>query len=124
MWTDIDINLTKQNDGDVKKCEDIEAVKNSIINIILTMQGERRMMPEFATNTYDLLFDPVDETTADSLGHNLVDAIELWDTRININNLHIVADADNHKYNIYLTFNIKGKNPNEIQQVFTEIGGL
>jgi phage baseplate assembly protein W len=57
-------HFTKQADGDVQRDVDVEAIFNSIENIVLTTQGERRMLPTFASNLKRLLFEPIDETTA------------------------------------------------------------
>ena len=48
MWKDLDILLRKQQDGDLKVMTDEDAVVNSLSNIFGTMQGQRRMLPEFA----------------------------------------------------------------------------
>ena len=63
-YSDYDGNFTRQNDGDVQKDIDVDAIFNSIGNIVLTTQGERRMLPTFASNIKRLLFEPIDETTA------------------------------------------------------------
>ena len=48
MYSDVDMELTRQTDGDVQKDTDTDAVINSLNNIIATLQGGRRMIPEFA----------------------------------------------------------------------------
>ena len=44
-YKDIDMELTVAQDGDVSHDEDEDAVKNSISNIALTVQGERQCYP-------------------------------------------------------------------------------
>lgn len=41
-----------------------------------TIQGSRRMIPEFAANLYYLLFEPLDEATASEIGETLLDITE------------------------------------------------
>jgi len=64
-WSDIDIFMERQDDGDVTREIDVDAVLNSITNIISTVQGERRMLPTFAAPIAGLLFEPIDEITAE-----------------------------------------------------------
>ena len=105
-YSDIDINLERQTDGDIKVNTEIDAVKNSLHNIVKTLQGSRRMFPEFATNVQSLLFEPVDEFTAQQLGEILISSIQRWDSRVIIENLNIVSDEDRGLYECSLTFRI------------------
>ena len=107
IYSDIDIELEKQADGDVLRDTETEAVRNAIINIINTRQGSRRMLPEFAVNIYDVLFEPMDDTTAYDLGNRIFNAIESWDDRIIIENVNVHQDYDKNLYEITVDFRIK-----------------
>ena len=52
-----------------------DAVKNSLENIFRTMRGSRRMIPLFAINIYNYLFEPLDEITALEIGNEIFTAI-------------------------------------------------
>ena len=41
VYSDVDIELTRQTDGDIQRDDDVEAVINSLNNIVATMQGSR-----------------------------------------------------------------------------------
>jgi phage baseplate assembly protein W len=72
-YSDYDGNFTKQADGDVQRDEDVDAIFNSISKYILTTQGERRMLPTFASKIKRLLFEPIDEVSAQNdCGEGLV----------------------------------------------------
>ena len=88
IYSDIDIELETQADGDVLRDTETEAVRNALINIINTRQGSRRMLPEFAINIFDVLFEPMDDTTAYDLGNRIFSAIESWDDRVVIEGLN------------------------------------
>lgn len=105
-WKDIDINFYRQQDGDIKSDYHIEAVKNSIENILRTMPGWRRMLPEFASNLWHILFEPMDEQTANEIGERLLEAIQIWDNRVTVHNIHINANYQYYQYEISLTFSI------------------
>lgn len=105
-WRDLEIDIIRQNNGDILVDTDYEAIKNSIRNIFLTEQGTRRMLPTFAAPFQFLLFEPIDEVTANRLGELLLMAIEKWEDRVFIENIHVEADEDNNQYNVQLTFSM------------------
>ena len=49
------------------KLNDVELVKMDILNHIFTRKGERVMMSEFGSIIPDLVFEPLDEETLDTL---------------------------------------------------------
>ena len=107
VYSDIDIELEMQTDGDVTRDTDEDAIINSLTNIINTMQGSRRMLPDFASNSQKLLFEPIDETTATLIRAHLIDAIVKWDDRVEIVAFHIEAFHDQNLYKCLLNFKIK-----------------
>lgn len=107
IWKDIDITLSKKNSGDINDMIDEEAVRNSLDNIFRTMRGSRRMLPLFAINIYNYLFEPLDEITALEIGNELFTSITSWDNRIEILDLLIVPNYDNNSYDISLQYKIK-----------------
>jgi len=108
FYSDYDGSFTKQSDGDVEKDTDVDAIFNSITNIILTVQGERRMLPTFASNVKHLLFEPIDEISARQIAENLIDAIKIWENRIDITRFDIEPLYDQNAYRCRLNFTIIG----------------
>ncbi len=106
FWKDIDVNFEMKNDGDIKDMTNENAIANSLTNIFQTIQGSRRMLPEFALSIYNLLFEPIDEITAGRLGELIWDAIARWETRIVIEGLDIISDEDNGLYEVNLNYYI------------------
>jgi phage baseplate assembly protein W len=84
-----------------------DAVRNSLDNIFRTMRGSRRMMPLFAINIYNYLFEPLDEITALEIGNELFSSITAWDSRIEITDLLIAPNYDHNSYDITLQYKIK-----------------
>lgn len=106
MWVDIDINLDKKANGDFSDNMDVDAIKNSLGNIWKTLPGSRRMLFPFASPSWGVLFEQIDEITARELGRMLLKAIERWEDRITVENLHVTADPDNNQYIVRLTFKV------------------
>lgn len=113
MWKDIDIELTKRQDGDILDKEDVDAVKNSLTNIFSTFQGSRRMLPEFALPIYKFLFEPMDEDTAREIGYLLLDTIIRWEDRLIIDKIKVIANFDQQQYEVFLTFRLKNSDTTE-----------
>ena len=113
-YSDYDGGFTRQSDGDVQKDIDVDAIFNSIENIVLTTQGERRMLPTFASNIKRLLFEPIDETTARLIAESLLDAITIWEPRIDITGFDIEPRYDNNEYRCRMQFTIQNQEQTEV----------
>ena len=115
FYSDYDGGFTKQEDGDIQRDFDTQAILNSLSNIILTYQGERRMLPTFASNVAHLLFEPIDEVTARLIAENLIEAIKIWEDRIEITGFDIEPIYDENYYRCRIKFNIVGSD--EVESV-------
>lgn len=115
FYSDYDNEFTKQEDGDIQRDFDVQAILNSLSNIILTYQGERRMLPTFASNVAHLLFEPIDEITAKLIAENLIEAIKIWEDRIEITGFDIEPIYDENYYRCRIKFNIVGSD--EVESV-------
>lgn len=110
LYSDIDILLSKQTDGDVKKYTEENAVKQSLINILSTRKGERRMYPTFGASLEEFLFEPIDKQTADRIGNTILDEITYWDSRVVVDQIHVNANHDIQQYEINVYYHIKNDN--------------
>jgi phage baseplate assembly protein W len=109
IYSDIDIELNKQNDGDIQKDEDVEAVFNSLRNIVMTFQGQRRMRPDFAYGPYNFLFEPINEKHAQALGTAVASAINTYEPRIDLKNVNVQYSPEQYYYNVILNFVMLGR---------------
>jgi phage baseplate assembly protein W len=107
VYSDVDMELNRQNDGDIQRDIELHAVINSLENIISTIQGSRRMLPEFAMDIHKMLFEPLDDKTANMIGKRIIYAIQTWDNRVEIVKLDVDVNYDQNLYNMTLSFQIK-----------------
>jgi phage baseplate assembly protein W len=112
VYSDFDIELPRQNDGDITKDTDLDSVRNSIINILQTKKGSRRMLPTFGCDLDTMLFEPMDDRTAHWIGTEILGAIEIWEPRVILQNINVYPSYDNNQYDIRVTFGILGFNQN------------
>jgi phage baseplate assembly protein W len=108
VYSDIDINLTQASDGDIQRDINENAIINSILNIIKTFKGSRRMLPEFAASMQKLLFEPIDKSTSNLIRSRILENINRWDNRVVIETMYIDPIYDQNMYKCLTTFMIKG----------------
>jgi len=106
MWVDLDMEMRKKANGDIADMRENSAIENSLGNIWKTLSGSRRMLYSFASPTWGVLFEQIDEITSRELGRMLLKSIERWEDRIKVENLHIDADPDNNQYVVQLTYTV------------------
>jgi phage baseplate assembly protein W len=119
MWYDIDMSFEKATNGDLKHDESIDAIENSLGNIFKTRVSSRRQLYPFASPVWYILFEQIDEEAAQRLGREFLNAIERWETRITVENIHITPKHDDNMYVVTLTYLIK--NEGDIRYTYTDI---
>ena len=72
---------------------DVELVKLDLLNHIFTRRGERVMMPNFGTGIPDLVFEPLDAETLETLEDELRTVFD-FDPRVEILQLDIRKGFD------------------------------
>lgn len=117
VYSDIDIALTKQRDGDIQKDNDVQAVFNALTNIVMTLQGSRRMRPDFAYGPHNYLFEAITAANAQTLGNIIKNAIETYEDRIIITNVHVDYDQSNYLYNVTISFTMRGKGSDMVESI-------
>ncbi len=75
------------------KINDVELIKLDLLNHIFTRRGERVMMPRFGTIIPDLVFEPLDEETLDTLESELRFVID-FDPRVELLDLIVSPQID------------------------------
>ena len=96
----------KEELRDVLGLFDIEAVKNSIANALLTSPGEKILNPRFGVDLRQYVFDPVSEFTTHSIRSRINSHLPRWEPRISLENVFVGADEEQQEYNITLQINV------------------
>ena len=98
--------------GDVRPVKDIEAVKQSVKNLILTNFGDRPFQPKIGSNVTALLFEPAGPFTQEALRRNIETTIKEQEPRVNGVIVSIFDSSDRNAYVVKLQFNIVSLNVN------------
>lgn len=104
IYKDVSFSFIHPATGDVLLATDIEAVKNSIKNIILTLRGTRPFFPEFGTRVSRLLFELASPITASQIRDEIVSAVEKYEKRVSTFQVRVDDDHERNAYRITATF--------------------
>ena len=105
LYSDFDLSFIKHpNTKDVTILKDIDAVKQSVKNLVLTAQGERPFQPLLGSDIRALLFEPVDDFTAFDIEEQVRVTIKNHEPRVKINNIDVIAEADNNRFRLSIDF--------------------
>jgi len=103
--TDIALDVVKQ--GEIY---DIDVVKQSITNILLTIMGERLFNIQFGTNLFSMLFNSVNTyATVYAVKTHIIDKILTFEKRISIyeNQSTVIFNPDTNELSVSITFELK-----------------
>jgi len=105
IYSDLNLNFTKNPaTKDVARLTDIEAVKRSVRNLILTNRFERPFHPEIGSSVRALLFENITPLNAVLLQDRIEEVIENFEPRVNLNQVIVQDEIDNNQYRVTISF--------------------
>ena len=112
-----DLNITFKKHpvtNDVVVSRDASAIKQAIVNLLLTNKGERLMNPNYGSDIRRYLFEPLDYGTANQIKGNIRDTIERFEPRISVVRLKASPNYDDNGFDITMTYSIRGTNDSPV----------
>ena len=105
IYSDLNLNFTKNPaTKDVARLTDIEAVKRSVRNLILTNRFERPFHPEIGSSIRDLLFETITPLNAVLLEDRIEEVIVNFEPRVTLNQIIVQDEIDNNRYRVLISF--------------------
>lgn len=101
-----DLNLSYRvhpKSGDIRPVRDLDAIKNSIKNILSTERGEKPFRPDFGCNLNSYLFEPADNITKASIRDSIEKSIGDHEPRVEVVEVAIEDYPDRNEYAITIT---------------------
>tara|TARA_R110002051_G_scaffold184845_1_gene254072 strand:+ start:5 stop:493 length:489 start_codon:yes stop_codon:yes gene_type:complete len=95
---------------DVQGSYDLQAIKNSIINIFLTSPGQKILNPEFGLDLRRYLFEPVNSSTAYEIKYDINTKLPEQEPRIRLLNVDVDAIIDAQEYYVAMQIDIPSLN--------------
>lgn len=104
-YSDIDFTFTRTpGRNDIALSYDEMAVIRSVRNLLLTKNYERPFQPTLGSRVNQMLFEPIDFLTAQSLRSEIESVITNNEPRVKIDSILVTADPDNNSYSVSLRF--------------------
>ena len=105
QYRDLDLFFSKkQGSDDVNKVTDIEAVKRSVRNLVLTNFYEKPFHPEIGSGVRDMLFENMTPITAVVLARKVEDVIENFEPRARLIGVRAQPNLDRNEYEVTIEF--------------------
>lgn len=73
-------------------------IKSNLVHLLLTRKGSRYFLPDFGTNLYQYIFDPLDNITISKIQGEIIDACEKYLPNLKINQVNIQQFGDDVAY--------------------------
>ena len=116
-WSDLDLDFTKHPvSKDVTRKTDVEAVKRSVRNLILTNRYERPFHPELGCGVRELLFEQFTPMTKVFLQRKIEEVLVNYEQRIKLQNVTVDDDQDGNRLVVDIYFYVIGvPGPQQVQ---------
>jgi phage baseplate assembly protein W len=73
-------------------------VKSDLIHLLLTRKGSRYFLPDFGTNLYQYIFEPLDDIVIQKIEDEINTAVEKFIPNLEINKINITQYYDNIEF--------------------------
>ena len=105
QYRDLDLFFSKkQGSDDINKVTNIEAVKRSVRNLVLTNFYEKPFHPEIGSGVRDMLFENMSPVTAVVLARKVEDVIENFEPRARLVGVRALPNLDRNEYEVTIEF--------------------
>lgn len=116
---DLNLNLTKNlQNGDIYVLNELQSIRASIKNLILTRKGERIFQCYLGTDLESLLFEVANSNTADNIIEQVKTLLNLYEPRITIDSVEVFLEDDDVTLSLKLVYTIVTSNT---QDTFTSV---
>jgi len=95
-----------------------EQALSNLKNLLGTSRGERYMQPRFGTRIREAIFEPNTTDLKNFLQTTIQEALDLWLPYIDIINLELKRNIDQHSLAIRLTISISEREANKVIIIF------
>lgn len=94
------------------------AISRSVRNLVFTVPGEKPFQPDVGSNVSRLLFENLDELTANSIKTEIENTINGYEPRVDLNEVVVTPNYDNNEFDVVIKYYIVGLDVPEQQLSF------
>jgi len=88
----------------VNKKVGVNAIMQSLTNLILLNHYEKPFHPEIGSNVRKMLFEPIDPVVAQILAKEITDVITNFEPRVDLQNVYVVENTDGNGFDVTIEF--------------------
>ena len=108
-FKDININFKKHPvTNDLVVSKDASAVKQAIINLLLTNRGERLFQPDYGSDIRSQLFEPLDYATCAIIKNSILYTLNTFEPRIAVSKLDVKPNYQDNGFMVTMEYAITG----------------
>ena len=107
-----DISMTFQSNplnNDLIAVKNENAIARSLRNIVFTLPGEKFFNQSFGSRITESLFENIDEITATIIVDEIRQSIDLYEPRVELDDVRAYPDYDNNAFDVVITYDVVGK---------------
>jgi phage baseplate assembly protein W len=116
VYTDLHLDFKIENnvgnglnpvDGnDIVADYDYNAIRNSLYNIFTTRKGQKILNPNFGSSLDQFLFESVNNINAKILGNTILENVNLYEPRIEVQNIQVMPMPDENQYYVIFVYKV------------------
>ena len=106
-----DISMSFQSNplnGDLIALKNESAISRSIRNIVFTFPGEKFFNPDFGSQLYGVLFENIDDISANLIQDQIRQSIRNFEPRVRLRNVFADPNFDDNAFNVTIVYDIIG----------------
>ena len=108
-FKDFSVNFDKNPfTDDLSVVNNDNSIKQAIKNLILTAPGEKPFQPLVGSSVSQLLFEPLDAFTADTIMEEITLTINQYEPRVKLTNVDVTPIFEGNKLNVTIEYQIVG----------------
>ena len=104
--------------NDLIAIRNANAISRSVRNLVFTVPGEKPFQPDVGSNVSRLLFENLDELTANSIKSEIENTIKTYEPRVELNEVIVDPNYDNNAFDVVIKYYIIGLDVPEQQLSF------
>ena len=107
LYSDFDLSfIANPNNGDVTIKKDIQSIKQSVKNLILTDMHERPFQPLLGSRVRGFLFELTDAWTALDIQDEIQMTLENYEPRVELIDVAVTDEFDKNRVKVVILFRI------------------
>ena len=99
--------------GKLSTSQDDENIKDSLRVLLTTSKGERAGMPEYGCSITERVFDPNDPMQEIIMREDILEAIQKWEPRVEVNNVEFTLNEDGYTIDTVIDYSTRKLGPDE-----------